>query len=588
MLNLIKTYQPFKKKKIIPTTETPETPPVTKSRQIVSPTPTCKSTPPNTSNFLQEVVYTSYQNLQFFKNDIIPESNYSNYKASHYNPSISNPSNSNPSNSNPSNSNPSNSNPSNSNPSNFNPSNYNTSNYNASNYCRSNFSSKMVDIEVKKDDKTEIMTFIRCLFHDFRSPLNNISLGINILDEMLTKDQETQDIINNMKESSNFIIKALNGFLNIKNIVAGNTKEFIQINNINFNIVDCIKNTEKLLMHKIKSKNLHIEYELYGISSNDENVYGDSSNLQHIFLNLLSNAVKFSENNTKITIRLSLKSDFNKKEDVEKLRYTYVIIDENKHIEPEIKMSLFKKYNTSDTSTGTGLGLYICKKIIEFYNGKIEHEYNNSRCNPSNPRGNIFRVEFEVGKPTVSPTTPFLIGNGQDTTLREGVVGETVGFPTPTIYIVDDCNVSRKMLKTLIMLKVSDKRGRSLDLNIQEHTDSLQLNILEETDGLDLIKKLGNCCSNKYNSDKENLKKTNVIFIDNQMQNMDGVLTIKLLRAIGYKNYIIGITGHDDSLIINDFKKNGADFVFTKPFSKEKLDDLFCLFARTYFQKPSK
>jgi hypothetical protein len=35
-----------------------------------------------------------------------------------------------------------------------------------------------------------------------------------------------------------------------------------------------------------------------------------------------------------------------------------------------------------------------------------------------------------VGKPTVSPTTPSLKGNTQETTLREGVVGETVGFPT--------------------------------------------------------------------------------------------------------------------------------------------------------------
>jgi signal transduction histidine kinase len=358
MLMMIKTYNPFKKEKITPSDPYLVIEKDHKSELhkdvIITPTHTAKSTPISSSHYIQEFIFPSSQNLQFFRNDIIPESKQSN--------------------------------------------SYHNNSY------PSNFSSKFVESEIKKDDKDEIMMYIRCLFHDFRSPLNNISMGIDILDETILKNEETQEIINNMKESSKFITNALNGFLNIKNIISGNTNEFIQINNKNFNIIECIKKSEKLMLYKIKSKRLQIEYKLE-IPENYQNVYGDASNLQHVFMNLLSNAVKFSENDTKITIIIMLNKENNKENNkekntvnnTEKIRFTYMVIDENKHIEPEIKRILFQKYNTSNTSTGTGLGLYICKNIIELYDGKIEHEYNN-------PIGNIFRVEFglEVGKPTVS------------------------------------------------------------------------------------------------------------------------------------------------------------------------------------------
>ena len=534
MLMMIKTYNPFKKEKITPSDPYLVIEKDHKSELhkdvIITPTPTAKSTPINSSHYIQEFIFPSSQNLQFFRNDIIPESKQSN--------------------------------------------SYHNNSY------PSNFSSKFVESEIKKDDKDEIMTYIRCLFHDFRSPLNNISMGIDILDETILKNEETQEIINNMKESSKFITNALNGFLNIKNIISGNTSEFIQINNKNFNIIECIKKSEKLMLYKIKSKRLKIEYKLE-IPENYQNVYGDSSNLQHVFMNLLSNAVKFSENDTKITIILMLNKDVNKENNTEKIRFTYMVIDENKHIEPEIKRILFQKYNTSNTSTGTGLGLYICKNIIELYDGRIEHEYNN-------PIGNIFRVEFglEVGK----PTTHSIKCNKGVTILREGVVGsprptdaigdasrpQTVGFPT--IYIVDDCAVSRKMLRTLLHKKVDKNTEIIGNAEMLVCKGVSGINILEECDGLDLLKKI---------EQKENLKNTNIIFIDNQMPNLNGTLTTKLTRALGYKNYIIGITGNNDKNDIDEFKKNGADYVFTKPFTKDNLDELFYIFAKNSYQKPS-
>lgn len=502
MFKLINSYHPFKKEKIKPS-ETP----LESEKEINSETHkegfiihTCKTTPNNT-NFMQDIIFPSYQNNKILINDIIQESRENKLS-------------------------------------------------------QSGNSSKIMNAEIKKDDTTEIMTYIRCLFHDFRSPLNNISMGIDILDDVALKENESQEIINNIKESCNFITNSLNDFLHIENILSGNTNEFIHTHNIDFNIVDSIKKTEKMMLYKIKSKKLHIEYDFSGISENYKNVYGDSLNLQHIFMNLLSNAVKFAESNTKIKIKLTMKMEKNKTQDnMEKIRYTYVIIDENKHIVPEIKISLFKKYNTSNITTGTGLGLYICKKIVENYDGNIEHDY-------QSPNGNIFKVDFVLclGKLSVINDT----SKKCETILSEGATGENTIFSTiPTIYIVDDSSISRKMLKTLITLSISSNKKL------------MNFNIIEESDGLELIKQLENT---------ENIKNTNVIFIDNQMPILNGILSTKILRALGYKNYIIGITGNNENKEKEDFKKNGADYVFTKPITKEKINELLFILEKTSFQ----
>jgi len=134
------------------------------------------------------------------------------------------------------------------------------------------------------------------------------------------------------------------------------------------------------------------------------------------------------------------------------------------------------------------------------------------------------------------------------------------------------------MLRTLLYTKV-DKNTKIIGKVEMLGCKAVSgINILEECDGLDLIKKI---------EQKENLKNTNVIFIDNQMPNLNGTLTTKLIRALGYKNYIIGITGNNEKSLVDEFKKNGADYVFTKPFTKDNLDELFYIFAKNSYQKPS-
>ena len=71
----------------------------------------------------------------------------------------------------------------------------------------------------------------------------------------------------------------------------------------------------------------------------------------------------------------------------------YVIVsikDRGKGISTEIFPNLFSKFTTSDSSSGTGLGLYICKSIVEAHGGKIWAENN------SDGKGAIFKFILPI------------------------------------------------------------------------------------------------------------------------------------------------------------------------------------------------
>jgi signal transduction histidine kinase len=96
-------------------------------------------------------------------------------------------------------------------------------------------------------------------------------------------------------------------------------------------------------------------------------VNADAQKLTQVILNLLDNAVKFTSDG-EISIKLE--------QDENSVRVT--MTDTGSGIDNKIKLNLFNKFTTSSYS-GTGLGLYICKNIIESHNGRIWAKNNESK-----------------------------------------------------------------------------------------------------------------------------------------------------------------------------------------------------------------
>ena len=105
-------------------------------------------------------------------------------------------------------------------------------------------------------------------------------------------------------------------------------------------------------------------------------IEGDKRLLIQVLDNLLSNAIKFTKKLDKnATITITTKKEMNNDDDDDDDTIIVGVKDNGTGIDKEILPRLFTKFTTK-SEAGTGLGLYISKKIIEAHGGKIWAENN--------------------------------------------------------------------------------------------------------------------------------------------------------------------------------------------------------------------
>jgi signal transduction histidine kinase len=103
-------------------------------------------------------------------------------------------------------------------------------------------------------------------------------------------------------------------------------------------------------------------------------VEADRDRLAQVIRNLVDNALKFTTMYNNQTIFVIV--DKKKEEGEGKEQAIVSVKDTGEGISKEVLPKLFSKFTTSDSSTGTGLGLYICKSIVEAHDGRIWAENN--------------------------------------------------------------------------------------------------------------------------------------------------------------------------------------------------------------------
>ena len=451
--------------------------------------------------------------------------------------------------------------------------------------------------KIVPQNNNDLTTYIRCLFHDLRGPLNNIFLGIDVVMNNIPKNSENYHLLITIKESCTFLNDSLDGFLNIK-ALGNNLIDVIEIKYDPFNIVGLIKKVQHILIFNSIQKNIEVKYTTKKIK---EWVIGDSKNIQHVIMNLLSNAIKFSLPNSIIRLELECFNIINKQQHI-----LITIIDNNKFIKKEIKEKLFQKYNTSDNTNGTGLGLYICKKIIELHKGTIKHHYKGEnilgslKFEKNSTSGNIFQIQLFLDIcPTSEKDFDFsrsnskkLLNNTQTNSneVKENTNNNKFDMVKCIKYNKDD-DVSISIPK---LLKNSRREaGSKIFPSSFQSKESSLINVMVIDDS-ELSRKLlmklieSNCSNIKVYSAVDGLnallkivgfknkidQHLSMIFVDNVMPHITGELLSKILRGIGYTGLIIGITGNGLEEDKKSFIDNGADYVFVKPFTKDKLNKI--------------
>lgn len=218
---------------------------------------------------------------------------------------------------------------------------------------------KLKQLDEMKDD------FLSITSHDLRTPLsiikNYMYLILKTKSHTIT-DPKVLEQMHIIQESTDRMIRMVNNTLTVSRIQGGKL-------HLTPSKEDISALVEKIVSHfQQLASNKNITLELENVS---QSVYAevDKDRIEEVIVNLISNAINYTPYNGTVTVRACVKGNFIelsvtdtgvgiKKEDQDKLFKKFSRIEENSKI-----------YTTE--ATGTGLGLYISKYIVELHNGSI-------------------------------------------------------------------------------------------------------------------------------------------------------------------------------------------------------------------------
>jgi signal transduction histidine kinase len=232
---------------------------------------------------------------------------------------------------------------------------------------------EVIRTQYEKLEETDKMKdeFINVAAHELRSPIQPI-LGITGLLQSKIKDKELRELMDVTTRNAKRLCTLTENILDVTKIESQSLKLNKEQFNLNDVIVNCINDITTNADFKNKENGRKIVYEpKQGIF-----VEADKIRVTQVISNLLSNALKFTEEGT---ISVSIVKEKKKEEDGNSTDDGSEVIvsvkDAGAGIHPEILPRLFSKFATTSYK-GTGLGLFICKSIIEAHGGKIWAENN--------------------------------------------------------------------------------------------------------------------------------------------------------------------------------------------------------------------
>ncbi len=225
--------------------------------------------------------------------------------------------------------------------------------------------------------------FLATMSHEIRTPLNGI---LPLLDIVLSGplNSEQRDYLATAQRSAQELLRIVDDILDYSKVEAGK----LELERVAINLRELLENVQALMEKAAESKGLALRFAI------DDDVRitlrGDPTRLRQIITNLIGNGIKFTERGG-VSVRISRRGETASHQEL-----LFAVRDTGIGIEPSAAARLFQPFNQADNSItrrygGTGLGLTICKRLVELMGGKI-----GVRSEPG--RGSVFWFSVPLAK----------------------------------------------------------------------------------------------------------------------------------------------------------------------------------------------
>ena len=388
-------------------------------------------------------------------------------------------------------------------------------------------------VQLQKMSKAKNQFFAN-MSHELRSPINTI-IGLN---EVILREEglsaETRENAENVKRASESLLMLVNDILDISQMEAAqmeimpdfyDTKEFIK------GIIDSMA---------VQMKDKGLEFLLDIDDSLPTRLYGDSKRIKQVVINLLTNAVKYTKEGS---VTLGVKSERVAEDEI---LLSVTVTDTGIGIKKENLEHLYDTFHRINDENvarieGTGLGLPICKNLMDLMGGKIS-------VDSIYTKGSIFTISL---RQYVADET--FIGHVDFSSPMDNISNTkyTHAFEAPeaSILVVDDAEMNLLVVeKLLAKTKVKIEFARS-----------------------------GRECLEKTKQ-----KYYNLILMDYMMPGLNGASTMQALRrqdnGLCKDSPVVVLSANVESESSRIAKEFGFDGFLTKPIDSKLLEELVLSF----------
>lgn len=370
--------------------------------------------------------------------------------------------------------------------------------------------------------------FFTNISHELRTPLTLIMGGIEEVQKRETLSERGVDSLGMSYKNSKRMLALINQLLDFRKIV----KDKMELKVRHVNIVPMAQNVLDDFRDMVDERKITL---LFTVSHHNIPLWIDMERMESVFYNLLSNAFKFTPDHGTITLSVAWKEN----EDHIRIK----VSDTGVGIRKEHLSHIFTRFSQYSRSlrgdvSGSGIGLALCKEIIELHQGTLEVESKVTQ-------GTVFTITLLTGNlhfcmeqidfdNDVNKTLPV-------TDLKEGIDYSRNSPPegVQRILLVDDNAEMRRFIHNNLIDSYS---------------------VIEAVDGMDALEKIV--------TDSPDIIVTDII-----MPRMDGIELVNRIRNDFKTSHtpIIMLTAKktpEDRLMA---MKYGADAYITKPFSIDLL-----------------